>query len=110
MDKMLAVIKREFMERIRTRWFLISTLLGPLFFGAITVLPAWLALRERGSNDSANVRIIDATGTRLGERIARGISVAYGNAAVPQVVTGAPNGMAAAGSAATAAGGPEQQG
>jgi ABC-2 type transport system permease protein len=103
MDKLLAVIKREFLERVRTRWFLIATLLGPVFFGAITVLPAWMAIRERGSNDAANVRIIDATGAGLGERIARGISAAYNNAPAPQVVTVAPNGVAAAESAATAA-------
>ena len=46
--KLAAVVKREFLERVRTRWFLVSTLLGPVFFAAITILPAWLALRERG--------------------------------------------------------------
>src|SRR5438067_124951 len=102
MDKLLAVIKREFLERVRTRWFLVATLLGPVFFGAITVLPAWMAIREHGSNDAANVRIIDATGARMGERIARAIQKAY-NGAAPRVVTVAPNEVAAAESAATTA-------
>src|SRR5438067_5130448 len=100
MDKLLAVIKREFLERVRTRWFLVATLLGPVFFGAITVLPAWMAIRERGSNAAADVRIIDVTGAHMGDRIARAIQKAYNTSAPPQVVAVAPNELAAAESAA----------
>jgi ABC-2 type transport system permease protein len=67
------------------------------------VLPAWMAIRERGSNDAANLRVIDATGTGLGARIAHGISVAYDGAPPPQVVTVAPSGVADAERDATAA-------
>ena len=46
MNKVFAVIRREFIERVRTRAFLIATLLGPLFFIGISVLPALLLRRE----------------------------------------------------------------
>ena len=36
MRKLAVVFKREYLERIRSKWFLIGTLLGPVFFGAIT--------------------------------------------------------------------------
>jgi ABC-2 type transport system permease protein len=51
MDKLLVVIKREFMERIRSKWFLIITLLMPAFMAAIVLLPAWLAIRTSATND-----------------------------------------------------------
>ena len=31
--KLRVVIKREFMERVRTKWFIISTLLIPVLIG-----------------------------------------------------------------------------
>ena len=35
MQKILAVVRREFIERVRTKAFMIGTILGPVFFGAI---------------------------------------------------------------------------
>lgn len=107
--KLVAVIKREFMERVRTRWFLVSTLLGPVFFAALTILPAWLAIRERGSGNVANVTVVDATGAGLGARIARALTDTTAPAAtrvMPRVVLvppGMPAAVAAAESAATQA-------
>ena len=72
--KLFAVIKREFMERVRTRAFLVSTLLGPLFFAAILILPAWFAQRQKGSDMAAAVVILDATGTSVGDQIARALA------------------------------------
>jgi ABC-2 type transport system permease protein len=69
MDKLWAVVQREFLERVRTKWFVISTLLGPVLFAAMLFLPAWLALRNAASRDTANIVIIDATGAGLGERV-----------------------------------------
>ena len=34
-----AVFKREYLERVRTRWFLVATLFGPILFGALMFLP-----------------------------------------------------------------------
>ena len=35
MAKLWAIIKREYLERVRSKWFLIATFLGPVFFAAI---------------------------------------------------------------------------
>lgn len=39
MRKILAVIRREFRERVRSKWFWVMTVLGPVFFGAIFLIP-----------------------------------------------------------------------
>ena len=46
MHKVWAVIRREFVERVRSKWFLISTVLGPLFMIGVTVLPGLLMSRS----------------------------------------------------------------
>ena len=66
MKKLWAVLKREYLERVRTKWFLVATVFGPLLFGAILYLPAYMAGREQASADVARIRILDATGERLG--------------------------------------------
>ncbi len=43
MSEILVVLKREFMERVRTRGFLLTTLLLPLFMGGLTLLPALMS-------------------------------------------------------------------
>ncbi len=48
--KVAAVVRREFVERVRTKWFIISTVLGPVFLIGITVLPAVMAARGSGSS------------------------------------------------------------
>jgi hypothetical protein len=55
MHKIWAVIRREFVERARTRAFVIGTILGPLMMGALFVLPIMLQRNphERGSLDGA---------------------------------------------------------
>lgn len=70
MKKLLVVLEREYMERVRTRWFLVATIFGPVFFGAIMFLPAWMANRSEASADVARIRILDATGTNLGQLVA----------------------------------------
>jgi ABC-2 type transport system permease protein len=71
MGKLWAVVRREYMERVRTKWFAISTVLAPIFFGVLMLLPAWMASRARGGTaDLSRVVIVDATGTDLGQRIA----------------------------------------
>jgi len=45
MRKVWAVIRREFVERVRSKWFLVSTILGPVFMIGITVLPSLLAMK-----------------------------------------------------------------
>ena len=70
MKKLLVVLEREYMERVRTRWFLVATIFGPVFFGVLMFLPAWMANRTNASTDVARIRILDATGTDLGRLVA----------------------------------------
>ncbi|MEO5568667.1 MAG: hypothetical protein ABIR92_09250, partial [Gemmatimonadaceae bacterium] len=69
MDKLWVVIKREFMERVRNKWFLIITLLMPVFMAAMILLPAWLAIRSKGSDSLNRVILIDASGVGLGRSV-----------------------------------------
>jgi ABC-2 type transport system permease protein len=100
MGKLGAVIRREFMERVRTKWFAIATIFGPLFFLGISVLPIWLASRDEGSRTAGNIVVIDATGAGLGARLLEAVGDSAGGR--PVVVTVAPGGAAAAESTATA--------
>ena len=65
MDKLLAVVRREFLERVRTRWFWISSLVVPAVFGALLVLPAMLTT----GGAPRRVAVVDATDTDLGDAV-----------------------------------------
>jgi ABC-2 type transport system permease protein len=70
MDKLWVVIKREYLERVRSRWFIFSTIFGPVFFAAITILPGYLTVKGMKNQQVAAIRIIDASGAGLGHRVA----------------------------------------
>src|SRR3954467_7666121 len=74
MAKLWAIIKREYLERVRSKWFLIATFFGPIFFSAIIIVPAWLASRSKATSDVYNTTILDATGTGFGQRLAVNIA------------------------------------
>ena len=59
LNRILAVIRREYLERVRTKAFWISTLLVPIFLGAVMILPAWLAARGGGE---FSVAVLDHSG------------------------------------------------
>lgn len=98
MDKLLTVAKREYLERVRSKWFVIATVFGPLMMAVVAVLPAYLASKSTASADVADVIVLDASGNELGGRIARTLG-AFGKAPTVQVVT--PATLAAAESTAT---------
>ena len=94
MDKLMAVIRREYFERVRSRWFVVATLFGPILFGALMFLPSILTARDqaRGPADVARIMILDASGSALGERVAAALSggvSASGKSAVVKPVTSA---------------------
>lgn len=102
MGKLWTVIKREFLERVRTKWFIIVTIFGPVFFGVIMVLPAVLSVRGMKEVRVADIRIIDATTSGLGDRVAARLnSGPLGDAIGTQVQVVAPAEVAAAESIAT---------
>lgn len=66
MSKVSAVIRREFVERVRRKSFWVMAMLGPVFFAAIFLAPAWL-LQGGGVK---HVAVVDHTTTPLGAAVA----------------------------------------
>lgn len=70
MNKIFAVIRREFVERVRTKAFIISTLLFPFLMVFFTVMPA---LMMSGGTRMQRLAIVDATTDGTGARIEQGL-------------------------------------
>ena len=85
MRKLGVVFRREYLERVRSKWFLIGTLLGPVFFGTITILPTYISMRQQPGNELTNIVIVDATGTGLGARVSTELGKAFPVAPAPRV-------------------------
>ena len=66
MNKLLAVIKREYVERVRTRMFIIMTILGPFMLAVLTVVPGLLFSIKTGG--PTRIAIVDQT-DRLSNRV-----------------------------------------
>ena len=68
MRKFLAVVKREYIQRVRTKFFIVATVLGPLFLAGFTILPAVMfGIRSGGPTRLA---ILDESG-KMYERVAK---------------------------------------
>jgi len=74
MAKLWAIIKREYLERVRSKWFMIATFFGPIFFAAIIIVPAWMASKSKSTSEVYNTIILDATDTGFGDRLAVNIA------------------------------------
>jgi ABC-2 type transport system permease protein len=71
MTKFLAVVKREYLTRVRTKMFIVFTLLGPLMIALFTIVPAYIA---RIKPSATRIAIVDQTeGTRMYERVRQSI-------------------------------------
>ena len=73
MRKVWAIVRRELVERVRTRAFILSTLLFPILMGALVVLPGYLLTRSTGTRSLA---LVDATSDSLGVRIEEALRAA----------------------------------
>ena len=60
MNKLLAVIRREYLARVRSKWFIITTLLAPVFLVAAMTIPILLAVRQ--AERSVVISVVDETG------------------------------------------------
>jgi len=69
MAKLLVVFRREYLERVRSKWFVLGTLLGPVFFILVAGAPRLIGGRGDGTRDVAHIEVIDATGAGLGARV-----------------------------------------
>ena len=73
MHKILAVIRREFVERARTRAFVICTVLGPVLMGFLFVFPMLLESRDRAPK---RVVVLDAASGSFGVRLTDALAAA----------------------------------
>ena len=67
-SKLDTIIAREYFERVRSKWFLVATVLGPVFMGFLLFLPSIMAERERRL-ETGVVRVVDATPDSIGAPI-----------------------------------------
>src|SRR5437667_5412516 len=70
MNKLLAIIKREYIQRVRSRMFLFTTILGPVMLLVFSVVPAFIFNIKAGKD--TRVAIVDLTG-RLYDRVSDSI-------------------------------------
>ncbi|GAA0526436.1 ABC transporter permease [Chitinophaga japonensis] len=64
MQKIWLIIKREFLTRVRKKSFLLLTLLIPLFFAGIIIIPVVIAVK---GEDHKRVAVIDESGLFAGK-------------------------------------------
>ncbi|MDK2841648.1 MAG: type transport system permease protein [Anaerophaga sp.] len=60
MSKISLIIEREYLSRVRKKSFIIMSILGPILFAALMVIPAWLATLE--DDEAKVIAVIDNTG------------------------------------------------
>jgi ABC-2 type transport system permease protein len=68
MRKLLAVIRREYIQRVRTRFFVVATILGPAMMVGFAILPPLMSGIKAGG--PMRLAIVDQTG-KMYERVAR---------------------------------------
>ena len=81
MKKFLAVVKREYFQRVRSKMFIAATLLGPLVMSLFGVVPALIFSINTG--DPVKVAVVDQTG-KLYTRIQNEIRDEVGEDDEPQ--------------------------
>ncbi len=102
-SKLWAIIRREYVERVRTKWFIYSTLFAPLIFAGFVFLPLLLMNRDAKSV-APRVLILDATQQGLGTLVARSMAAMQGTqeeASTADVRVIHPDAMAASRDSAT---------
>ena len=65
MNKTFIVLKHEFLQKVRSKAFIIMTLVGPILMGAIVFVPAYFSATNTG--EVRHLVIIDSTGGQLGQ-------------------------------------------
>lgn len=101
MRKLWIVAQREFLERVRSRWFVVSTVLVPAFVGLVIFIPVYFTSRAAVSPDMTRITIIDASGSGIGGRIAARLDSGVAADMAPRYEDVVPTAVAAAESSAT---------
>ena len=72
MNKLVAIIKREYLQKVRTKFFVIMTILGPLMLVAFTIVPGLLIGMKTGGD--TRIAIMDQTeGVKLYDSIRKSL-------------------------------------
>jgi ABC-2 type transport system permease protein len=71
MNKLWAIIRREFLARVQTKAFIIGTILGPVILGVMVLLPFLLQQRDR---ECKRVAILDVGAERAGVLIEQALA------------------------------------
>ena len=66
-QRVRTVARREFLARVRSRWFLFSTLVVPVLFLGAMILPAVLV--DRSMDDPDPILVIDNAGNGIADRL-----------------------------------------
>ena len=64
MNKILLIIKREYLTRVKKKSFIIMTLIGPLLMAGLMLVPIWLAIKDK---DIQRIEVIDETGAFINQ-------------------------------------------
>lgn len=59
MNKVLLILKREYLTRVKKKSFIIMTILGPILMAAMFIVPVYVAQLE---GDTKNIGVIDQSG------------------------------------------------
>ncbi len=57
---MWAVLKREYLQRVRSKWFIAATLGAPIIFLGLMIIPALMA--SQGAENERRIEVVDRTG------------------------------------------------
>lgn len=71
MHKVWAVVRREFLEKVRTRAFVIGTVLFPIFMLALTLMPILLDRRE---TEPKRVAVVDGASGDVGMKVSEALA------------------------------------
>ncbi len=66
MSMIWAVIRREYMQRVRSKWFILATVAGPVLMAALIFVPVYFQARSESTDNE--LVVVDAT-ERLSERV-----------------------------------------
>ena len=69
MQKLLVIIRSEFLRRVKSKWFILLTLLGPLTLASILAVVIYVSIRAVETVDTRNIAVVDEPGV-LFDRIA----------------------------------------
>ena len=59
MNKIGLIIRREYLTRIRKRSFIIMSIIGPILFASLMIIPAWMAMSE--DQEEKRIAVVDSS-------------------------------------------------